>query len=232
MDLMRSVSTAALAVGLTLIAGAADATTFGRFATLAIGSGTGPALSFDRFDPALGTLTGVVFSLSSSEIQTTASISMTNGEGGSASAAIRSEFRVFQVGGVSSIFSQNGSATSSCTDSNFSFTCSNPLTDSEVLPALPVSRTYTSPSDLANFIAAGPDTTFEVFVVARAIVESVTCSPDQAICTADGTTTWNGALTVAYRFDAAPESEVPAPTPLVLLGASLAALAGLRRRSA
>lgn len=239
MDLMRTVSTVALAAGLSLVAGtAAQAETeaFVRAATLTVGSGTGPALTFDSFDPSLGTLTGVVFSLVNDDFATNAAVAgnFTSGEGGSASAKIRSEFHIFQIPGVGDLFKEIGGAESSCI--SLSGGCTNPVNDSgsEAAPTFPATVTFTDPADLEHFIDDGSSPTFGIFVVARALLTGSTCVGNfggAATCVPTASVNWAGSLSVEFRFDPAP-SEVPVPATLGLLGAGLAGLAAARRRRA
>ena len=241
MDLMRTVSTVALAAGLSLVAGAAaqaETEAFSRTATLTVGSGTGPALTFDSFDPSLGTLTGVVFSIANEVVSTTAAVigSFSGGEGGSASATIRSEFHVFQIPGAGDLFKVIGGGKSSCSSSGIPDNCINTFNDpgTESVPTFPATVTFTDPSDLENFVDDGSSPTFEIFVVARSILTADTCinnAGGSATCIPVGTVRWDGSLSVEFRFDPAP-SAVPVPATLGLLGAGLVGLASARRRRA
>jgi len=190
-------------------------------------------LSFDRFDPALGTLTGVVFSLANQQASTFATTSgnFSAGEGGTATGRTQSTFEVLP-GGLFALFQATGEAFSTCT--SFSSNCSNPNNTSETAPDfIPLSRTVDF--DLANYTDNGVDTEFSVTVDLGAIADIFSCFQGPpfagADCTAGGGAIWQGSLTVTFEFERNVD-QVPAPATLAVLGASLIGLGAARRRRA
>ena len=231
MKLRRKASTLALAVGATIAAGAVapvEALSFSLGAS-ATGAPDAETLSFAKFDPSLGTLTGVVFTLSDSAATTIATATFSGGEGGTAQTTIGSLFRVETLSGIQ--ISGNGSASTSCTAQNDSGidTCSS----TSPVPGTPPTLTspVTDTTDLGSYIGASGF--FDVFFTLDPSVVGSVCTPGS--CTHSGAASWSGDLSVAFQFLEPPVTGVAEPTTLSLLGAGLLGLGarlfgGVRRR--
>ncbi len=238
MDLMRSVSTMALAIGASIVVGAvAPVHAETELFSLQVGprqvSPDSTVLSFDRFNPALGTLTGVVFSLANDQVSTNARTSgnFSGGEGGTSTGRTQSTFEILPEG-LFALFQESGEAISTCTSEISN--CSNPNNTSETTSDFaPLSRTIDF--DLANYTDNGVDQQFSVTVELGAITQVFSCFQGfpfaGADCTAGGGAIWQGSLSVAFEFERNVD-QVPAPATLALLGASLIALGAARRRRA
>lgn len=226
MKLRRNASTLALAVGATIAAGAVapvEALSFSLGAS-ATGAPDSDTLSFAKFDPSLGTLTGVVFTLSDSSAVTTASVTFSGAEGGTAQTTVGSLFRVETLSGIQ--ISGNGSASTSCTAANGpgDDTCSS----TSPVPGTPPTLTspVTDTTDLGDYI--GPSGFFDVFVTLDPSVTASVCpvvNGATPTCTHSGSASWSGDLSVEFQFLAEPPvAGVPEPTTLSLLGAGLLGL--------
>lgn len=246
MKLLQNVSAIALAVGASLAVNhAAPAQAASRIFSLEAGPGiSGTAdtiLTFDRFDSALGTLTGVVFSLASDKPDLFASVSgsFSSGEGGTASARTTSLFEVADVPSGNQIFgASNGTAQSTCTGAGAS--CVGPAPDEVNLPVFSaLTQTFeldlSEGEDLSRFKKDGADTQFDIRVFVQFETTVFTClqgsSSAGADCSVSGGASWAGSVDVEFLFDPAVEpSPVPAPATLGLLGAGLIGLGVTRRR--
>jgi hypothetical protein len=210
----RKRSAAALAVGATMVMGTvvpAHALSFSLSATTA--AFDSDTLSFAKFDPALGTLTGVKFTLGDSATST------------SALTTVQSLFDIETLSGTQ--ISGTGSNTASCSATpNIQNNCS----DNEPGPGVPPTLVspVTDTSDLGTYI--GATGFFDVFVTLDPDIFTTSCNNPghivQPICTHSGGATWTGDLTVEFQFlpTVPPSTGVPEPTTLSLLGAGLLGL--------
>jgi hypothetical protein len=226
------VSAAALIAGAGLTVGSADAATM-PFSLSATGDGfDSQTISFAKFDSSLGTLSGVTFSLTSSETLKSG-FSLTGGEGGSGSASMSVSFEINGPGIVGpTLFSGLGGATSSCTDTVLPADCTNLVNDTTTNPS------FTSPflvplADLGNYAGGG---TFDVVLDMDLFdVGVVSCIPARSVpptCSATAEATWSGELEVTFLFTPNPGGppRVPEPGTLGVLAFSLAGLIAVARR--
>ena len=183
------------------------------------GSGADP-LSFDMFDPSLGTLTGVSFILtsdttSSVTVDVPATESATNG--GSATNA--TSFSVVVVSPNLTLFDATNAASTSCTAAFAS--CMNTGSNGPVA----FDGSFAVPAaNVAAFIGTGSITVDLNY----ANNPSVTNCTNSGECSASGSLTWAdapGTLEVEYQTTGA----VPEPPTWVLLGSGFLAFAGFFR---
>jgi len=230
------VSALALLAGAGLLAataGPAQATITNQpFSVDTAGTAVEP-LSFSQFDPSLGTLTGVKFTLGNSVTTEISTLAITGGEGsGTASMSVGFDIKGPGQAGplVLTLFSGTGSATSSC-NTGSGGACNSSANDTTTPPSFTNPKTVNSATDFAPYEGLG---TFTVDVDLTGPVLGHTCVPKpnfSLTCTPGGEGTWTGDLTVDFLFDpASPPSEVPEPASLGLFAASLAGLGGLRLR--
>ena len=219
------IALAALA-GVTLLIGGVETTYAGSVTgtqTFTIGptsDSSTDAVSFDMFDPSLGTLTGVQFILTS---DTTSSVTVDVPEresrtnGGSATNA--TSFSVAVVSPNLTLFETTNTASTSCTAAFAS--CTNTGSNGPVAfggtAAVPA-------ADVDAFVGLGT-ITVDLNYVNNPSVTGCTNSDE---CSASGSLTWGdapGTLEVEYLSTGA----VPEPSTWVLLGSGFLAFAGFFR---
>ena len=230
MKLRRKASTLALAVGATMATGAltsAEALSFSLSA--ATGTPDSQTLSFAKFDPALGTLSGVTFTHSDSATSTTASVTLSGAEGGTATTTVQS---VFKLDGPSDVqVTGNGSAAASCSapgqaGSGPGDECSADSVGPGIPPVLPA--IVADNTDLGPYVGASGF--FDVFISLEAVSppEGTCTGVPTPTCTHSGAATWSGDLAVSFLFlnepPVVPPAGVPEPTTLSLLGAGILGL--------
>ncbi len=208
-----------------LAAGSAAAETlpFTVAGTGSVGDVLSNELDFTKFNPAMGTLTGVVFDLSSLSSQH-ATIAISGGEGGNGAAETSVNFLATgpDNGGPITLFSGTGTADANC--ALFS-TPSCPQTDNGAVS----NPTFTSPVTVSGALALPfyeGTGTFPVDVNLDSLkFQTTSCFPGDT-CTATGSVGWAGDVTVTFQYDAT----VPEPGTFGLFAAALGGLAMLARR--
>ena len=231
----------ALVVGIGMVAGAGAADAAPIVQTLNFGpldaafGGTNPAsspLSFNQFDTALGTLTSIEFSLSSTP-GLTATINFSGGEAGSASGSLSASF---VVGGPNGdVFSSGASAGASCNGSyvQFSYRCTATNTSLSLPTFSPNPLVLTAPVDFVGFTGTSTfNLTPRLTILTATDVSGCTdIYGFPASCSFLASGSWSGSLTVTYNYEPVSATAVPEPMALALLGGGLLGLgAALRRR--
>jgi hypothetical protein len=170
------------------------------------------SLTFNQFNPTLGTLTGVAFVLDSTPttVVNVENISETIGATSSAEAIGTFEVEFTSGGdfaGPIDVFATVNCSSNFCTASD----------DSSFFGTFPV--------NISGFTGLGTFDSLLRFFLSQAQVTSCEGGP----CFANGSVQWDGSLTVRYTYDAVGGS-VPIPGTLTLLGIGLAGLGFLGRR--
>lgn len=193
-----------------------------------VAGSTATTLDFARFDTGLGTLTGVMVSVTSTTAEATATPALAFGLPGDSATASVSGTLLAMIG-LRSVVAGTVAASQMCVVTSGS-DCANPLTQ-------PASFSLASPlllaapgDDLSAFI--GPGT----FALGLSL-ESLVFSPftddlsGVAVSGSSGAVAWAGSVAVTYTFAAAPQAtDTPEPASLGLLAAGLAGTVLARRR--
>lgn len=188
-------------------------------------------LSFDQFNPALGTLTGVTITYSS-------------GDNGGPLSRAKVEFPFYSdgsattsavlgvtlgTGGTTLMQGLSFSVTAICNDTFSGFECQNTKQQAGFLTEIdPNPLTFSNPGDLAPFSGAG---TVDLVATLAMSISSAFYGPGEPIISHYAS--WSGSLDVAYTYSEA-VTDTPEPASVALLGTALG-LAGLlnrRRRGA
>lgn len=196
----------------------------------------GDTLTFNQFDPSLGTLTSITFSFSSGALSDNAHVNVTGAEGKVGNLTTTATFTITGPGSLALFTSSPAPVTVHATCSVFSFGSPCDGTAS----AGPV--TFVTPaivsSGFAPFEGLG---TFDLAVDLSLLVPVGTtgATGSGAVCTANtgtptchtsGDAAWSGSVSVQYTYTLADTTPVPEPGMLGVFATGLIATAALRRR--
>jgi hypothetical protein len=180
---------------------------------------------FDQFDPSLGTLTGIEFTLKSyfdAPLNVTAE-GPTTVQGVAANSALdiyaRLAFPTGPIGGP--LFEKTLNLAASCASNTYYCDGFDPTPN----PIFHNATFNINPSDFGGFVGTG---TFSPSAWLD-LDEYIYLTTGFALATASGAGWWTGDVTVTYTFTE--NGSVPEPGTLVLIAAGLAGLVGLRRVS-
>lgn len=218
----------AAATGVMLLIGGVEgarAATVSDSQTFSIGPADVPvndsfSLTFNKFNPALGTLTGVLFGLDS-VTQTFADIGVPASQfnlPGTTNAFGKFELRIIPFFGTTATV---GLATATCSpDESFQQCESTGSHFQGFTGTFPVAA-----GAVDDLVGPG---TFDVELTYSASLVGLSC-PQDLECEHTGRILWDGTLTVEYTY-IAETAAVPEPGALALFGVGLAGLAVMRRR--
>ena len=188
------------------------------------------SVSFAQFDPSLGTLSSVQFSLSDVNTAIRSFLSFGGAQGGTGAAMTTATFTIQVPGGGGptsvTLYSEQGTAETSCTTAT---NCEDGPPGAVTLPSFAPSALVDLASDLTPYVGLG---SFDAVFMLDELMELQTCegnSGQQVLCTASGEATWTATLSVNYNFTPA-SGDVPEPAILLLFGTALAGLGMMRRR--
>ena len=223
---MSAMPALALLAGIGAASGAHEAAATPISFSINSNGAASATITFDTFDTGLGTLTGVSFTLGSSKAATTATLSVTGGEGGFNAGQVSADYRARAPGTLgalaNTIFSASGLVTADCT-SDYGFNCTDSKSDS---PSFGTSFTLPS-GDLDLYASAGPGT-FDLLVDFNNIVIQTTTCVINGNCMTTGDVVWSGSIDVNYTYQAI--EAIPEPGSLTLLAFGAAALATRARK--
>ncbi|MBL8700890.1 MAG: choice-of-anchor E domain-containing protein [Alphaproteobacteria bacterium] len=176
---------------------------------------------FDKFDPSLGTLVGVVVRLDSF-IEAFVSTFTAAREGETVDAIGSASFTVFAPGILAE---EKLFPAASCTAEETG--CSADGSESSLFTGDDLDpRFVVAAPDLALYVGPG---TVDVFL-GMSIAFDIFCSNEFEPCgISDGRMSWSGSIELDYIYTGGSDTPVPTPTTLLLFGAGLLVLAALTR---
>jgi hypothetical protein len=181
---------------------------------------TSESLTFNQFDPSLGTLTGVEITLADSATAGSAFSSITGGEG-TVTASLSGALDITAPGGATP-FSETTSVFATCTVS-IGNTCSNGPNAQNDPTFTP--NPVTDTTDLAAFVGLG---TVDLVANIDSVINGNTHLGSGTPTTTDNLT-WSGDVSVTYQYTA-DSTGVPEPASLTLFGMGIGGLGFLRRQ--
>lgn len=185
------------------------------------------ALTFDKFDPSLGTLQNVTFLLSS-EFFAQISVEIEDGDAGTSLEALGQ--LTFSVTAPGVAIAEVAVVDAFCfEESGFCSSDGTPVTGLFERDALDGDN-QVGAGDLALYV--GPGSFVADLSIVGEIID-VLCGGFASVCDVSQLTgDWLGALQVQYTYEGRVVTDVPVPASLAMFGAGLLGLVGLRRRAA